>query len=117
MEHTVSFVQEFGFDGLDLDYEYPVDVGGVQSDKPGFTAWIRELRAAFDAKGLGWELTAAVSASASKVDAGYEVVEVSQLLDAVHLMSYDLHGSWESSVDHHATLYGESGDALTVDAA
>ena len=117
VSHAVAFIEQWGFDGLDLDYEYPVDVGGVQSDKPGFTAWIRELRAAFDAKGLGWELTAAVSASASKVDAGYEVVEVSHLLDAVHLMSYDLHGSWESSVDHHATLYGESGDALTVDAA
>ena len=113
--HAVSFLQEWGFDGLDLDYEYPVDVGGVQSDKPGFTALVRELRAAFDPK--GWELTAAVSASASKVDAGYEVAEVSQLLDAVHLMTYDLHGSWETSVDHHAALYGEPGDGFTVDAA
>ena len=58
-----------------------------------------------------------VSAAASKVDAGYEVAEVSQLLDAVHLMSYDMHGSWETSVDHHATLYREPGDGLTVDAA
>ena len=113
--HAVSFLQQWGFDGLDLDYEYPVDVGGVQSDKPGFTALVRELRAAFDPK--GWELTAAVSASASKVDAGYEVAELSQLLDAVHLMTYDLHGSWETSVDHHASLYGEPGDGLTVDAA
>lgn len=113
--HAVAFLQQWGFDGLDLDYEYPVDVGGVQSDKPGFTALVRELRAAFDPK--GWELTAAVSASASKTDAGYEVAEVSQLLDAVHLMTYDLHGSWENSVDHHATLYGAPGDGLTVDAA
>ena len=90
-------------------------MGGVQSDKPGFTAFVRELREAFDPK--GWELTAAVSAAASKVDAGYEVAEVSQLLDAVHLMSYDMHGTWETSVDHHATLYGDPGDGLTVDAA
>ena len=113
--HAVDFLQRWGFDGLDLDYEYPVEVGGVRSDKAGFTALVRELRAAFDPK--GWELTAAVSAAASKTDAGYEVAEVSHLLDAVHLMTYDLHGSWESSVDHHATLYGESGDGLTVDAA
>ena len=113
--HAVSFLQQYGFDGLDLDYEYPVDVGNVQSDKPGFTALVRELKAAFDPK--GWELTAAVSAGAKTVDAGYEVAELSQLLDAIHLMTYDMHGSWENSVDHHGTLYGEPGDSLTVDAA
>jgi len=113
--HAVSFLEEWGFDGLDLDYEYPVDVGGVQTDKAGFTSLIRELRAAFDPK--GWELTAAVSASASKVDAGYEVAEISEMLDAIHLMSYDLHGSWENSVDHHSKLYGDAGDQLTTDYA
>ena len=90
-------------------------MGNVQSDKPGFTALVRELKAAFDPK--GWELTAAVSAGAKTVDAGYEVAELSQLLDAIHLMTYDMHGSWENSVDHHGTLYGEPGDSLTVDAA
>ena len=115
VSHSVIFLEEWGFDGLDLDYEYPVDVGGVQTDRAGFTALVRELRAAFTPK--GWELTAAVSASASKVDAGYEVPELSELLDAIHLMTYDLHGSWESSVDHHATLRGQEGDQLTVDYA
>ena len=115
VSHSVIFLEEWGFDGLDLDYEYPVDVGGVQTDRAGFTALVRELRAAFTPK--GWELTAAVSASASKVDAGYEVAELSELLDAIHLMTYDLHGSWESSVDHHATLRAQEGDQLTVDYA
>ena len=113
--NAVSFLQEWGFDGLDLDYEYPVDVGGIQTDRAGFTAWVRELKAAFQPH--GWELTAAVSASAAKVDAGYQVPEIAQHLDAIHLMSYDLHGSWENSVDHHATLYGKAGDPLTVDHA
>ena len=115
MSDAVSFLQRWGFDGLDLDYEYPVDVGGVLTDRQGFTALVRELRAAFT--GQGWQLTAAVSASADKVDAGYEVPELSELLDAIHLMTYDLHGSWESAVNHHSILHGGEGDHLTVDYA
>lgn len=112
VEHTVQFLEEWQMDGLDLDYEYPVDVGGVQTDREGFTALVRELREAFNPR--GWELTSAVSASTAKVDKGYQVPELSSLLDAVHLMTYDLHGSWEPQVAHHAPLYGEQGDLLTV---
>ena len=56
----------------------------------------RELKTAFAP--YGWELTAAVAAGKDKVDAGYDVVEISKYLDAIHLMTYDLHGSWESEV-------------------
>ena len=46
----------------------------------------------------GYELTAAVPTGKDKVDAGYDVPEISKYLDAIHLMSYDLHGSWEDTV-------------------
>ena len=112
--HAVTFITQYGFDGLDLDYEYPV-YDGVASDRQGFTALVQELRTAFDP--YSWELTAAVSASKSVVDAGYDVPEISAALDAIHLMSYDLHGSWETSVNHHAPLFGQQGDDLNVDVA
>ena len=51
----------------------------------------------------GWELTAAVAAGKDKVDAGYDVTEISKYLDAIHIMTYDLHGSWENEV--HALKY------------
>ena len=110
--HAVIFLEKWKFDGLDLDYEYPVNVGNVASDKAGFTALVRELRAAFDPK--GWELTAAVGASPFVVNAGYEVPQLCNLLNAVHLMAYDLHGSWEKIVNNPAPL---SGDGLTVESA
>lgn len=56
----------------------------------------RELKTAFQP--YGYELTAAVAAGKDKIDAGYDVPEISKYLDAIHLMSYDLHGSWESTV-------------------
>ena len=31
-------------------------------------------------------------------------------MDAIHIMSYDLHGSWESNADHHAPLYSRPWD-------
>jgi len=114
VKHAVSFINDWGFDGLDLDYEYPGH-DGAATDKEGFTALVQELREAFNH--FGWELTAAVSAGKSTIDNGYDVAEVCRHLDAVHLMCYDMHGSWEQVVDHHAKLYGDQGDELTVDFA
>ena len=85
------------------------------TDRQGFTALVRELRAAFT--GRDWELTAAVAASPSKVEAGYQVQQLSSLLDAIHLMSYDLHGSWEDTVRHHSVLRETQDDQLSVHTA
>ena len=117
VEHSVMFVKEFGFDGLDLDYEYPNYDGhghdAPESDKPGFTQLCRQLSEAF--KPLGLELTAAVSASENVTMAGYDVPAVCSYLDSVHVMAYDFHGQWEKNVNHQSPLYGEDWDTLTVD--
>lgn len=112
---AVEFIKKYRFDGLDLDYEYPAYEQSA-TEKTTFALWVKELKAAFEP--YGWELTAAVAAGKSTIDAGYDVPEISKYLDAIHLMTYDLHGSWESVIDHHATLYGKTiADTLTVDYA
>ena len=30
---------------------------------------------------------------------------MAKYMDAIHLMAYDLHGSWEKTADHHSPLY------------
>ena len=115
VNNAVEFLKTHGFDGLDLDYEYP-GYDGVSTDKAGFTAFVQELKEAFQP--YGWELTAAVSAVKSTIDNAYEVPELSEALDAIHLMTYDFHGSsWELQVNHHSPLYGDAGDDLTTDVA
>lgn len=117
ISEAVKFIKKYGFDGLDLDYEYP-NYDGVSTDIKGFTQLVKGLRKAF--KPYGWELTAAVGAAKKTVEQGYEVAKIAKYLDFINLMTYDLHGSWEKTADHQAPLYErkfEPGSFLTVDYA
>lgn len=117
VREAVVFLKEYGFDGLDLDYEYPSYDGhgrdAPDSDKPGFTLLCKKLSEAFKAD--SFELTAAVSASQSVISNAYDIPEISKYLDAIHMMSYDLHGSWEKMVNHQSPLFGADWDPLTTD--
>ncbi|XP_041488404.1 acidic mammalian chitinase-like, partial [Microtus oregoni] len=50
-------------------------------------------------------ITAAVAAGVSTIEAGYEICELSQYLDQIHVMTYDLHGSWDDYTGENSSLY------------
>jgi len=69
----MEFIEKYGFDGLDLDWEYPkcwqVNCNqGPEEDKPNFATFVRELSEAF--KPRGWLLSSAVSPSKLVIDMG-----------------------------------------------
>lgn len=106
--HALDFIDQYEFDGLDLDWEYPkcwqVNCEkGPSSDKQGFANLVRELRASFKSRGL--LLSAAVSASKRVIDAGYDVATLSRNLDWISLMTYDYHGQWDKKTGHVAPMY------------
>lgn len=103
VQSAVEFVRKYGFDGLDFDWEYPANRGGVPSDKSNFISLIRELKNALSPYSL--LLTAAVSAGKHTIDSAYEVPALASIFDQVHLMAYDLHGAWESFTGLHAPLF------------
>jgi len=108
IDEAVKFMEKWGFQGLDLDWEYPVcwqvDCSkGPASDKAGFAALVQELSA--ELKPRGWILSAAVSGSKPVMDAGYDIPILNQYLDLINVMTYDYHGHWDKKTGHVAPLY------------
>lgn len=110
---VIRFINKYGFEGLDLDWEYPKCWQtncnqGPDSDKEGFSALVTELRESFDK--YDYLLSAAVSPSKLIVDKGYNVPLLSEKLDWIAVMTYDFHGQWDKKTGHLAPIYYIPGD-------
>ncbi|XP_058457279.1 probable chitinase 10 [Malaya genurostris] len=120
---AIPFLRQRGFDGLDMDWEYPKG----SDDKKNFVLLLKELREAFEAESQEIRqqrllLTAAVPVGPDNVRGGYDVPAVASYLDFINLMAYDFHGKWERETGHNAPLYAPSSDSewrkqLSVDFA
>lgn len=106
VENVVRFVKKYNFDGFDLDWEYPNQRGGKFEDKVNFVETLKLLRKRFDEEGL--ILSAAVGAAEVSASQSYIISKVSKYLHFINLMTYDLHGQWESKTGIIAPLYPRS---------
>ncbi|RZC41996.1 Glyco hydro 18 domain containing protein [Asbolus verrucosus] len=100
---VLEFIDKYGFDGFDLDWEYPCQRGGADEDKANFVTLLGELKAALNAQ--GYILTAAVSGGIASCKLSYDIPGVSANLDMINVMTYDFHGAFEKWVGHYAPLY------------
>ncbi|KAF6788479.1 chitinase [Colletotrichum sojae] len=93
---VVRFLNRYGFDGLDIDWEYPGagDRGGKDEDVPNFVLLMKTLRAAFDASPRQLGLTFTIPSSFWYLR-WFDMPGLLQYADWTNLMSYDLHGTWD----------------------
>ena len=106
----VALIQAFGFDGIDLDWEYPgfADHSGTPQDEVNFTLLLQAVRHAIDVYGSSVNkdmmLTIAVSADPSKMD-DVEWTNVAGIVDKINLMSYDFFGAFDGFTNHNSPLF------------
>ncbi|XP_038676392.1 acidic mammalian chitinase-like [Scyliorhinus canicula] len=102
---VISFLRGYGFDGLDIDWEYPGTVG-----RKYFTVLAKEMLAAFEAeaKSSGQSrllISAAVSAAPGYINMRYEVAQLGKILDFFNVMTYDFFGPWDIATGENSPLY------------
>ncbi|QJD87251.1 glycosyl hydrolase family 18 protein [Cohnella herbarum] len=110
---AVKFLREYRLDGLDIDWEYPVE-GGLESnargpeDKENFLLMVRTVREALDAAGSTddkYYLLTIASAQSDAFVANADLAHSSAYLDFINIMTYDYSGTWEALAHHNAPLY------------
>mgnify|MGYP004658904699 CR=1 FL=1 len=138
-KNVAKFVHYYGYDFVDIDWEYPtadrdpdpegngvaIDKGckGSPADKHNFTLLLQAIRDELNAydkiDDKHYELSVAMSA-APKMMSEIEYDQVLNIVDFANMMTYDLNGAWEGFTAHQTALYTnpayDEGDAgLSVD--
>lgn len=96
IKNLLGFLAEYGFDGVDFDWEYPGagDRGGSANDGKNFTQLLKELKAAIKSGGHGYFVTFTAPTSYWYLR-HFDLTAMTEHVDWIQLMSYDLHGTWD----------------------
>ncbi|KAJ2007605.1 hypothetical protein H4R26_000684 [Coemansia thaxteri] len=123
IDQMVQWMQDFGFDGWDVDFEYPGRQGNschpfdAREDTPNFLAFLKELRLRLDSEfGTGGNKLITIATRFQPFDGPEgpmsDVSEFAKYVDYFNPMLYDFNGVWSDTTGPNAPLDYAKGKAL-----
>ncbi|EAU32456.1 predicted protein [Aspergillus terreus NIH2624] len=96
-QNTVHFMQQYGFDGVDIDWEYPGagDRGGKPEDTENYVLLLKTMREVFDKSGGDYGLTFTAPSSYWYLR-WFDLEKMVKYVNWINVMTYDLHGVWDA---------------------
>ena len=124
VENVMKFIKYTNMDFVDLDWEYPGEYresdkadntndegtpNASPQDKDNYILLLQDLKNALNKQGkeLGktYELSVALPAGVSKIEAGIDVDKLFDIVDFANIMTYDMAGAWSTTSGHQTALY------------
>lgn len=101
VQNLLDFCLANGYDGVDLDWEYPANA----ADSANFTSLVRAMRGVFSTVNTPLSISLAVP-STSWSGKWFNVSAMKEWVDWFGVMTYDYYGSWTTKAGPNSALYG-----------
>lgn len=117
----VKFLRAYQLDGIDIDWEYPVEGGDEKNsrrpeDKINFTLMAKTVREALDAAGMEdgkYYLQTIAAAQGDNYISNADMAVSSAYLDFINIMTYDYSGDWATLAHHNSPMYYDAKHPLS----